>query len=102
MIFHLFESIFFSNGHKNIRIGIPDTATDPIIQDNGSADPDPSEIFTDPGAAYNMQEKLVIVAVFRIRSRIGSGFNQVSGSGSGIRLQIRVQEGIKWLTKIFY
>jgi hypothetical protein len=34
-------------------------------------------------------------AVFRIRIRIGSGFNQVSGSGSvfGIRFRIRIQEG---------
>jgi hypothetical protein len=51
MIFYLFESIF-STGHKNKLIGIPDTATDPIIQDNGSAVPDPSEIFTDPNTVY--------------------------------------------------
>jgi hypothetical protein len=28
-------------------------------------------------------KKIMIIAVFRIRIRIGSGFNQVCGSGSG-------------------
>jgi hypothetical protein len=38
-------------------------------------------------------------AVFRIRIRIGSEFNQVNGSGSVFGLRIRIQEGKNYLQK---
>ncbi len=53
MINDLFDNIFFFNVHKIVQIGFgtgPVTSWPPVsgfvIQDHGSADPDPKDIFT--------------------------------------------------------
>jgi hypothetical protein len=55
MLYYLFDNIFFINGLKNVQGGfefvrnrLPGSGSGSVIQDYGSADLDPKEIFTDP------------------------------------------------------
>ncbi len=45
LLYYLFYNIFI-NGYKNVHVGCRPPESGPVIQDNGSADPDPNEIFT--------------------------------------------------------